>query len=206
MATDTFSVTASDDDGYVQGSDAAYPPIFDSADTTGISVITDRSWEGASYVVRLALLRFDTSALPDNAIVSAATLRLYIRSETTDGADNLNFVGEWYDPANWPISSGEYTTSDIGTDAFSVDIAVLTENADNDIALSNAAANVSLTGYTAFRLALSGAASTPTVNNEVTFEGFDRSTFNEPRLLVTYTVPAVTTSVVPYRMLMGVGT
>ena len=46
------------------------------------------------YEVRVGLLRFDTSALPDNATVTGATLKLYVTSAAS--ADGRSLVGEWY--------------------------------------------------------------------------------------------------------------
>ena len=55
------------------------------------------------YEVLVPLLRFNTAALPDNATVTSATLRLYVTGKAD--ADNRNLVGEWYSGASWPIAT-----------------------------------------------------------------------------------------------------
>ena len=60
-----------------------------------------------NYSVLAALLRFDTSSLPDGATITAATLKLHVTAKTD--ADNRSLVGEWYPSSNWPIDAADYT-------------------------------------------------------------------------------------------------
>jgi len=103
MASQTFPIVASGDDFLVTGAHAtdwasvAATVYFGS----GATLAPRKRFDAASasdYVVDLALLRFDTSALPDNATITSATLRIYVTSITNVDsrsvcADYFQWVG-----------------------------------------------------------------------------------------------------------------
>ena len=99
--TVTFSVTAGGDDGDVSvagNQPGGYPPAGTPAVNTTNSIFTaGRRLAFGRYQIMQALLRFDTSSLPDNATVTSAKLRLSVTGRT-DG-DDRSLVGEWYDPS-----------------------------------------------------------------------------------------------------------
>ena len=59
--------------------------------------------------VMAGLLRFDTGVLPDNAVVTSASLRLRLVQKVS--VKNPSLVAEWYGAANWPIESSDWTAS-----------------------------------------------------------------------------------------------
>ena len=134
--------------------------------------------------VMAGLLRFDTGVLPDNAVVTSASLRLRLVQKVS--VNNPSLVAEWYGAANWPIESSDWTAS-VGSDAHAgTALAGLVANAENELSLQNLG-SISLTGATGLRLGLSGGS--PSGENYLSFASWDHSSLAEPRLLVTYTLP-----------------
>ena len=193
MASQTFSIAVGADDGTARKWGPAYPPdgsTDSTASTTGTFIAPARNFETTTYKTEVALLRFDTSSLPDTATVAAATLRVYINGYFTVNTRSL--VAEWYDwgaaidIADWTNTPG--TTAHAGTLINS-----FTSPASNDLALQNLS-NVSLTGYTYLRLHVDGG--TPTGENYIIIDAFDHATSPEPKLIVEYAeTPTLYTSI-----------
>src|SRR5207249_2680312 len=82
--TATFDVTSGGDDGDVQVSsntNQGYPPTGNASPfTTGSTMTVGRRLAFNQYRVLVGLVRFDTSALPDNATITGATLKLRINA------------------------------------------------------------------------------------------------------------------------------
>lgn len=200
MAEQTFSISASGNDGAVALSGAAYPPVGTAVATTGNTTIdVRRSLAGGTYTIENGILAFDTSSLPDDATVTAAVLRLAIVN--INDANARNFAGEWYDWGG-SIDATDYTATPAST-AFSTDITTLVDDVDNDFALTNPAANISLSGMTVLRLHVDGAQ--PAGLNRVGFAAFDHTVQAEPRLIVTYTSAAGEVNAAARLLLTGVG-
>ena len=188
--TVTFDIATGADDGEVKannmGTGAPYPPATTpTANTTATTFAVRRSGPVFSgYEVRVGLLRFDTSALPDGATVTGATLRLYVTG--TDSDNGRSLVGEWYSAANWPIDSGDYTLNAAATAHAGTPISSLTVNSQNNFTLQNLA-SISTTGSTGLRLHVAGGA--PNGENNVFFNSFENNNNNRPKpqLTVTYT-------------------
>lgn len=181
--TATFTIAAGGDDGDVGPSRApSYPPSTAANPFTTGSVFTaGRRFVFGGFDVFDALLRFDTSAIPDSATITGATLRIYVNSKAD--ADNRSLVAEWYDAANWPIDAGDYVLSP-GTTAFGGgDITAIRTGATNDFALG-ALASVSKTGFTGLRLGVDGGQ--PSGDNYVQFSSYE-SAQPKAQLIVTYT-------------------
>ena len=185
--TVTLAVSGSGEDGDVEREDlgGAYPPagaFYSEASSDQVFVRKGRPSWGVSVMV--GLVRFDTGVLPDNAVVTSASLRLRLLQKV--GVNNPSLVAEWYGAANWPIESGDWAAA-VGTDAHAGTAwAGLVANADNDLSLQNLG-SISLTGATGLRLGLSGGS--PTGDNYLSFASWDHASLAEPRLLVTYTLP-----------------
>lgn len=179
----TFSVAASGDDGDVAAGGASWPPPDTPVAATIPATITVRKCSVVFDEVIVGLMRFDTSLIPDNAVVIAATLQVYVTAKADQ--DNRSLQGEWFDNANWPISSGDYAL-DVGTNAiFSVDITGISTGQVVDFTLANPG-NVNKTGYTGLRLGISGGK--PAVfDNRIVIASYDDATLQEPRLIVTFT-------------------
>jgi len=182
----TFTVLAGGDDGDIQVNSnvsGGYPPTgTPSPYTPGATFTAGRRLAFNQYRVLVGLVRFDTSALPDNATITGATLKLYVNAKA-DG-DNRNVVGEWYAASNWPIDAADYTATPSSTALAGADITAITTSAVNSLALQNVS-NVSTTSYTGFRLHVDGGV--PAADNYVQFSSFEGG--NVPQLVVTYTVP-----------------
>jgi glucose/arabinose dehydrogenase len=190
-STFTFSILAGDEDGNVFSNSmgagsGAYPPdgaITTSTAWTGVLVRRSGPLFGG-YEVRTGLLRFDSSAIPDGATITSATLRLHVTSATT--ADARRLVAEWYNPALWPIDAGDYTATAASTAHQGTPIGSLTPGAQNDLPLQNLA-QISTTGLTALRLHIDGGQ--PTGENGVSFTAFEHATLPQAQLIVSYTAP-----------------
>jgi len=185
----TFNVAVSADDKYIFTSGSTYPPTGGFSSTSTSETITVARWLlSTTHYIYNGFVRFDTSSLADDAVVSGATLRVYITAK--GDIDNRNFTADYY---TW--NAATHTDADHSitaqTGALSTDITGLTLSADNDLALSNATANVSKTGYTYLRLHVDG--DQPTGSNRISFAAYDHTTQTEPRLIVDYTVGGDTT-------------
>jgi len=186
--TVTFSVSAGGDDGdlKVTGKQAkGYPPSGSpTGSITGSVVMAGRRLASGSFQVLVPLLRFNTSSLPDNAIVTSVKLRLYVTGKAD--TDNRSLVGEWYPSASWPIDAADWTLT-TGSGALpGADLTGLPTNASNELALSSPG-SVSLTGSTGLRLGISGGQ--PSGDNYLQIAALEHPSNPEPQLIVTYTTP-----------------
>ena len=185
--TVTFSVGAGGDDGDVNISGAqsgGYPPTGTAAaNSSGTLLTAGRRLAFGNYQVLTSLLRFDTSSLPDNATVTSVKLRGYLTSVAD--ADDRTLIGEWYSASSWPIDAGDWTLTPASNALTGTDIGTLTKNTTAELTLANPA-NLSLTGYSALRLGISGGQ--PNGDNHVQFASLEHSQ-PEPQLIVAYTLP-----------------
>ena len=159
------------------GTGAPYPPATTpTANTNATTFAVRRSGPVFSgYEVRVGLLRFDTSALPDGATVTGATLRLYVTDRESDNGRSL--VGEWYSAANWPIDATDYALN-----------AAATAHAGTPIKLAHRQLPEQLrppkphfglrTGFTGLRLHVDAAA--PNGENNVFLNSFEKTTTTAP--------------------------
>jgi concanavalin A-like lectin/glucanase superfamily protein len=186
--TVTFSIGTGGDDGDIQvtgNQPSGYPPSGSPAANSTNTVFTvGRRLAFGQYRVLVGLLRFDTSALPDNATVTSAKLRLSVIGKAD--SDDRGVVGEWYGAGNWPIDSGDWTLNP-GTTAFgAADLTGLAINTTVELPLSGPG-NISLAGPTALRLGISGGE--PTADNYLQLATLEHTTRTEPQLVVSYTTP-----------------
>lgn len=185
MASQTFTVVDADD-YWVYRATGGYPPSGTTfVQTTGFDEVQVSRYKtsGTNYQLSVGLLKFDTSSLPDAAVITAATLRVYVTDN--ESVDSLNLTADWY---LGTVTTSDYTATP-GTDALSgVAITSLTTTSDNDLALTNVAANISTTGSTGLRLHVSqrAADAAPTGRNEVLIADASHATAPEARLIVTY--------------------
>jgi hypothetical protein len=136
-----------------------------------------------SYQIFDALLRFDTSSIPDDATITAATLKLFVTAKANSNGRNL--VADWYDTANWPIDAADYQQDPAGTALTGSPLGSATVSAMNSFTLTNLS-SVSLTGQTGLRLQIDGGQ--PTGDNYLQLASFDSTTNPKPQLVITYTV------------------
>ena len=184
----TVNVAAGGDDGDVAmfgPASAGYPPTGGpSVNSTWTGFTIGRRLAFGDFEVLVGLVRFDTSALPDDATVTSATLRVYVASQKD--ADDRTLVGEWVSPAQWPIDTSDFVLN-VGTSALpGADVGALTKDRTHDLSLVGLA-NVSTTGYTALRLGISGGQ--PSGDNLLQLASLEHATRPEPQLVLTWTRP-----------------
>jgi hypothetical protein len=203
MPTDTFSVATGLDDGLVgrESASAGEWPVTGSFTVldTFTNIFVRKGQFPTFSDCAVALLRFDTSTIPDNATITAATLRL--QTVAMGVLTDRDIQVGYYDPANWPIDSGDWSGADNpGSDAGVFPITDFAVGTQEDLVLSNPS-SVSKTGYTGFRISISGAE--PALDNpndyRVEWAAFEHASEIEPRLLVTYTEGASVLVVPPIR-------
>ena len=185
----TFTVAASGDDGDLNSSSPAsggYPPTGSAIPySTGGVFTTGRRLAFSKYQVLVPLLRFDTSALPDGATITSATLKLRVNAKA-DG-DNRDLQAEWYSASNWPIDAADYTLDSTANALAGADITAITTGTVNSFTLAGLA-NVNTTGSTGLRLHLSGGQ--PSADNYVQFAAFDNTKgYPAPQLVIDWTLP-----------------
>jgi hypothetical protein len=188
-----FPVPSGNDDAMILKTGATFPPGGAAIVQPAGAMTASRSWNGSSYEIIINALRFDTSAIPDDCIVTSAVLVVY--TDAAFGSDDGGEFGiEYYDTANWPLDTADYT-----------DTAPATANATGYFLISNLTAlgtyrftlsnlsNINKTGYTGFRchVKVSG---TPTGNNYTAFASQDHTTAIRPVLEVHYSRPEMTGS------------
>jgi hypothetical protein len=181
----TFSVSAGGDDGDVTAegpSSSGYPPVGQVFPNPSGSVMTaGRRFVFGNFQVMVPLLRFDTSALPDGATITSATLKVYV-TRKTDG-DDRSLMAEWLDASAWPIDAADFTLASSGSALAGSDVTGVSVGAVNSFALAGVSA-VSTTGWTALRMHLSGGQ--PAGDNYVQMATSESSN-PAPQLVVTYT-------------------
>ncbi len=182
VSPDTVYVAASGDDGQISCSGASYPPIgLPTADTTSFYIIPDKLYAG-TYGVYVGLLRWDTSFLPDDAIVLADTL-VFREAISSQNPDGRQLTAEWYPASNWPIDATDWTST-VGTDALAGSPIAFTGGIWYKICLDNAT-GISLIGYTGMRLHISGGA--PVEDNYVIMSS--KNATYPAYLIISWTLP-----------------
>jgi hypothetical protein len=180
----TFNIAASADDEIVYRDGGTYPPtgaVQRLLDTTDIWA--DRGlYSGPSYRILVALMRWDTSSLPDDCVVTGATLRL--RIVTINNNESRSATLGWY--LRNGTDTDHATIKETNPHAGTL-LSTITNNTDNDFVLLDVDTGVNKSGYTGLRLHISGTA--PTVGeNSLWLAAFDNVALTEPRLIVDYIV------------------
>lgn len=176
-------VSGSGDDGHITATSTNYPLVPTQVDTTNGSVIVSKYNVGGTQYGNMAMIRFNTSSLPSNAIVTSANLVIYVQSRSFSNYRNL--LGAWASSSAWPIDVTDWTDP-VGTTAFTESIANVTYNA-YAIPLTNAAANISKTGYTALKIGVSGTEQANGMSDQVFFASYDYG--NQAYLAINYKLP-----------------
>lgn len=182
--TTTFNVAASANDQFVFRSGTVWANIPSGTNTwDSTNIIVDAEQQpGATMYWTEGLMSWNTGASLGGATVTGCTFRGYCTSNNS--MDNRNFTMDW---GPWDGVSASDWQQTPGTNAYAGSaITALTLNADNDVTLINAAANVSTSGTTYLRHYISPNTA-PTNANECFWASWDHTTATEPRLLVDYT-------------------
>lgn len=186
--TVTFTVASAEDDGQATSGWGACPyPGGGSGSSAGQTATVVRDYDPENGCrVQNALVRFDTSSIPDNAVVLSATLKLYIDNKYSQGG--LSAQAEYY--SAWPIDGADYSAASANSAHAGTPITNLATGAYNNFTLQNLS-SVSRTGYTGFRLHVSGALSYgPSSNqNYYSLRPYEHWSPAPPQLVVTYALP-----------------
>lgn len=190
MATLSFPIAVTADDQVVWQSSTTWP--VSSAvgrNQSNTSQFFGQDWGAASsvYTIQNLLLRWNTSSIPDTAVISSVTLQIYVIS-IADGAASKNVSGDW---TSWTGASDADYSASIGTNAMSSRrINTFTVGQVNSINLDNFGGNVSLTGTTYIRLG--SPAPTQTSTDDAVTVANVGSAFQVPTLVINYTLPNTT--------------
>jgi RHS repeat-associated protein len=186
--TTTFNVATSGDDTGTVRSGPTYPPTgsitTNHSTSTGVTACRDKS--GTTYSICNGFIRWNTSALPDNAVINTATARIYVWAK--GDANNRSITADWY--SAWPIDASDHTAyyQITASNLPGWDITNIALNADNDFPLADPDTYVSRTSYTGLRFHTTGGvlpSDAPTGLNRITMASWD-ATQTEPRLTIIY--------------------
>lgn len=176
------AATGTNEPGSFYSLDSGYPPPATGDGGYDVSADFDlaNAYSGGQYGYRLAFLRFDTSAIPNDAVVTRARLELYVIDTNISDAFDLGI--EWYafDGSAWTT---DYTTTPSNSAYGYLGLASIAYPAWASFELSTPT-NVNKTGYTGFRLHPKRS-SAPGGNNELIL-GDTGTTL--PRLTVWWTL------------------
>ncbi len=188
--TTNFDIDVGLNDGYTEKIATVYPPdgtggsLFSD---TGVAISAVKQLVASDYTTRTVLMGWDTSSLPNDAIITGATLTLQVG--LIFNPNNPNLVIAWYD-VQPPFSLADHVDDEeLGTAPIALEISLgaITPSASGDFILNIDENTISKSEVTSIRLSLSGGA--PNASNSISFEAFEASGTDEPRLTVTYVDP-----------------
>jgi hypothetical protein len=187
--TTTFSMSTSGDDGYVAGGGSSYPPSWNTTSTGNSYIHTERSKLSTTYFIANALLRWNTSSIPDDARLSSTSpqVTLYVTNQINTNSRSL--TADWY--SSWPIDATDYSTTAQTSALSAQSLSTFGINTTNWVNLGNHN-GVSQTSYTGLRLHVSGGS--PTGDNYLEFRSYDWGA-GAPQLTVDYFLNAAPTIV-----------
>lgn len=166
--------------------------IFLPATPTGVNAVAisspvltiEYTSGGATYKIKCAMVRFDTSAIGAGATITGATLRLKMAA-TAVRQDASSALGvEHYAGTNWPLDTGDYTATPSNSAAGYTNLSALPLIGQVlSLPLANPDATLSKTGYSGFRIHVK-VTGTPTGENSALFASQESA--GDPVLEVTY--------------------
>ena len=183
-AFESFAVPANADDGNVGRTGVTYPPGGTISASTAAPTVSN-SYSGG-YSLQVALVRFDTSGIPDDATVVSAALRFHVAP--IYNANNASLGVEYFASSNWPIDSADYTATPSNSAHGYTLVSSYIAGGMVECILTDAAANINKTGYTGFRIHLK-VTGTPTGNNVMFLRGRETADGLPPSLEVAYSTP-----------------
>lgn len=182
--TSVFGIVTGVDDARITSTSASYPPVVPAVNSSGTSTNIARSFAGGSYAITLWFGRFDTSAIPDTAQVTAASITCPVGASVIDGGEGRTLTFEWF---NWETIGGQHY-EDVAQTSAAVGplLTAIAANSNVVVNLSNLH-NVNKAGYTGLRAAVSGGV--PTSTNLVSIFNEEDASSAGCSLSVTYTAP-----------------
>lgn len=205
--TETYYTSASD--GYCQHSDALpYNTIWTAASSTSAfsSYTTNTIGQstGASYSISRAAFYFDTSAIPDAAIITSGNLSLYGQSDHTTTDFNITLQTGAPTFPHDPLAVGDYFKDNYTGDGGNKSTSLFTTSGYNNISLTATGLTwVDKTGTTKFIIRSSRdiAGTAPGGDEYLTVYSYEQGAGYRPYLEVTYTsasAPTVSTNPASY--------
>ncbi len=177
MPIETFQVSSLSDTDLARVSGTTWPPTGAvQRFPTATPIYPGKTLASGTYTVENLLVRWDTSAIPDDATILSATLRVSMNARSN--ADSRSVVGDWYVFVGTDI---DYSFTDLGGAVPATTILSLPSTGLYDFPLENVS-NVSKTGLSGIRLHVTGDA--PTGANRA-FVNVD-TIQNSPTLIVDY--------------------
>jgi hypothetical protein len=185
----TVPIMAGADDGYLEQKGPAsggYPPSGSVITNTTAPFLAAarRLSHNNDYSVMAALLRFDTSALPDGATVTAAALELRVTGKAD--ADNRALQAEWYPASSWPIDGGDWSLDSSATALAGADLTGIATGQVTSFPLTGLG-GLSTTGSTALRLHVSGGQ--PAGENYLVLAAFEDASLPAAQLVLEWSMP-----------------
>lgn len=215
MPTDTFTIANANDDGSGYWRDDipyTWPPaeswVNDPADT--ILYVSKGEFGsgggGAYYYATNVFFRWDTSSIPNSAVVTAASLRMYL-IHYNKASTGWGMVGDYHDFGGEPSVAAD-GNENISPSIFTrVDLDPgFVENADLDCVLTDLS-GINKTGYTGIRIGLDEGGRIPPLAGDDTamqFAAYEFAGVHQARLIVTYTA-GVDTEALAVSHGMGMG-
>jgi len=115
--------------------DAATGTVYDSEDNVSFGMISDAT----TWVLYRGFLFFDTSSLPDNAVITEATLSIYYKDKSIDTGYDFDIIIQSGQPTypHDPLETGDYLYSHYSGDGGSINSSTLTSSQYYDITLNS---------------------------------------------------------------------
>jgi len=144
-------------------------------------------WSSPYFYSTMLYLRFDTSALPDDATITGAVLKITPLAGELNNADTRNILVDWHTPALWDPTDPTDWHNPLSGSAASVALSAFTEGVEKQITLA-IPTTVSKTGLTNLAVGISGGQ--PMGVNRLT-----EDVYTNTKLDVTYTLPGYASKV-----------
>jgi len=154
--------------------------------------------QGNDYHVARSFVFFDTSSLPDSAIISYAQLKLYGQHDSSDTDFNVQIQSGMPTYPHRPPVESDFADSHYSGNGGTFGTSGWSLSGYNTIYLSSTGENwINKTGWTKFCLRSSRDISqtTPTGQEDIGFYAYEKGSGYQPLLYVTYTEPITKPSV-----------
>jgi hypothetical protein len=194
-STTTGAKYSSSDDGYNTNSSANYNTARTAASassTTSTNINITHQLVAATYYISRGYVYFDTSAIPDDAVITAASVYLY--GKTDGSGTNFDVVIQNGQPTypHSPLVVGDYDHTKYSSDGGSYNTSAFALEGWNTIAMNATGLTwISLTGTTklCLRSSLDIAGTTPDAADEqvIYYSSEEALTTKDPYINVTYT-------------------
>lgn len=187
------------DDGFMESQDNTYYTARNAttADDIYLDAVTGdlgQRFVDPAYIIDRLYLYFDTSGIPDNAEVIAATVSLYGSADNSVTDFDIVVTSGMATYPSTPLVTTDFDYTFYPTNCGSLSTASFSAAGYNDITLNSTGEGlINLTGYTKFCVMSSRdiAGTTPTGDEYVQVALADTGgTANDPKLVVTYQTAA----------------